>query len=261
MRGWGTMDVALATATTAPAPAEEAWRMGHAPPRIELAPFTRAELGEWFRGGEAAADECEKLLAWAARAAGALDLALAEGLHALRQGDRLAALACHLRDYAREVLDIERRTTETLARLGGALRTRPLLREALRSGRVGIRAAETVLPVAVGEAEARWVERAGSQTVRELEEAVRRARAHPGDAEDEWLQLRTHLPPPERTVVDAGLDLARELMPGSSRIEQLDDPENQVAVCAFHHLRCIHGGHLAVFGRAPDGLTWLLDGT
>ena len=39
-----------------------------------------------------------------------------------------------------------------------------------------------------------------------------------------------------------------------------DDPENQVGLCAFHHLRCIHGGFLAVFGRAPDRLTWLLVG-
>jgi hypothetical protein len=39
-----------------------------------------------------------------------------------------------------------------------------------------------------------------------------------------------------------------------------DEAENQIASCAFHHLRCIHGGHLAVFGRAPDGLTWLLAG-
>ena len=39
-----------------------------------------------------------------------------------------------------------------------------------------------------------------------------------------------------------------------------DDPENLVALCAFHHLRCIHGGYLRVFGRAPDGLTWFLGG-
>ncbi|ABS25203.1 HNH nuclease [Anaeromyxobacter sp. Fw109-5] len=39
-----------------------------------------------------------------------------------------------------------------------------------------------------------------------------------------------------------------------------DDPENQVGLCAFHHLRCIHGGILAVFGRAPDALVWMLGG-
>jgi hypothetical protein len=55
-----------------------------------------------------------------------------------------------------------------------------------------------VLPLAVGEAEAHWVERAAEQTVRELEAAVRRARACPEDAEEDWLRLRTHLPPDER---------------------------------------------------------------
>jgi hypothetical protein len=39
-----------------------------------------------------------------------------------------------------------------------------------------------------------------------------------------------------------------------------DDPENLVGVCAFHHLRCIHAGHLRVEGRAPDALTWFLGG-
>jgi hypothetical protein len=39
-----------------------------------------------------------------------------------------------------------------------------------------------------------------------------------------------------------------------------DDAHNMVGLCAFHHLRCIHGGYLSVFGRAPDGLTWLLAG-
>jgi hypothetical protein len=38
------------------------------------------------------------------------------------------------------------------------------------------------------------------------------------------------------------------------------EASNQLGVCAFHHLRCIHGGHLSVFGPAPDGLTWLLAG-
>jgi hypothetical protein len=30
-----------------------------------------------------------------------------------------------------------------------------------------------------------------------------------------------------------------------------DELDNQVGVCAFHHLRCIHGGYLRVVGRAP----------
>jgi hypothetical protein len=39
-----------------------------------------------------------------------------------------------------------------------------------------------------------------------------------------------------------------------------DDPANQIGLCAFHHLRCIHGGYLRVEGTAPDGLTWSLGG-
>ena len=39
-----------------------------------------------------------------------------------------------------------------------------------------------------------------------------------------------------------------------------DERENQVAVCPFHHLCCIHRGYLRVFGRAPDALTWFLGG-
>ena len=35
-----------------------------------------------------------------------------------------------------------------------------------------------------------------------------------------------------------------------------DDPRNRVALCAFHHLRGVHGGRLRCTGRAPDGLTW-----
>jgi hypothetical protein len=39
-----------------------------------------------------------------------------------------------------------------------------------------------------------------------------------------------------------------------------DELANQVGLCPFHHLRCIHGGTLRVFGRAPDALTWFLGG-
>ena len=64
------------------------------------------------------------------------------------------ALGYHLDDYGREVLDIGATATRNLARLASELRERPLLREALRSGKVGMRAAETVLAVAVGDSEA-----------------------------------------------------------------------------------------------------------
>jgi hypothetical protein len=193
----------------------------HAAPAIELEPLTKGELTAWFRGGELEADECEKLLAWAARARGAIELTIAEGLHALRRGDRLAQLGYHLDDYGREVLDIGETTTRKLARLGAELRDRVLLREALRSGKVSIRAAETVLPVAVGDAEAHWVDRAARDTVRELEKAVRRVRSGV-DADEEWLRLRTHLPEDDRAILDVGLEVAGEVEPGLSRIERLE---------------------------------------
>ncbi|HET7754130.1 MAG TPA: HNH endonuclease signature motif containing protein, partial [Anaeromyxobacteraceae bacterium] len=188
---------------------------------LDLEPLTRAELEVYFRGGEPEADECEQVLAWAARARGALDLAIGEGLRALKRGDRLAQLGYHLDDYAREVLDIGERTTRQLVRLATELRDRPKLREALRSGKVRIRAAETVLPVAVGDAEATWVERAARCTVRELEEAVRRARSGL-DADEEWLRLRTHLSDDDRVIVDGALDLAGVLEPELSRIERFE---------------------------------------
>jgi hypothetical protein len=213
--------VNAAPASTEVSPAE-AWRSSHAAPRLELAPLSPAELDAWFRGGEPEADACEALLASAARARGALDVAIAEGLHALRLGDRLAELGCHLDDYAREVLDLERRAAEGLARLGDGLRTRPLLREALRSGRVRLRAAQTVLPVATGDAEARWVEQAARSTVRELEVMVRRAGLDPGDEDEPWLRLGARLRPEEREVVDEALELAGDLLPGASRLERLE---------------------------------------
>jgi hypothetical protein len=209
------------TAATTSGPGDS-WLASHAPPAVDLTPLTPRELDALFRGGEPEADDCERLLVWASRARGAFDLAVAEGLDALRRGDRLATLGYHLDDYAREVLGICKRTAETLAHLGRELRTRPLLREALRSGRVRLRAAETVLQVATGEAEAQWVERAGRLTVRQLEDAVRRGGGEPGGADEPWLRLRTHLSAEERLVVDEALDLARELAPGSSRTGALE---------------------------------------
>jgi hypothetical protein len=199
-----------------------AWPRFAAAPPLDLEPPTAAELDAVFRGGEADAELCERVLASAARACGAVEVQLAEGLAALRQGDRLAELGCHLDDYAREALDLGKSAAEKLARLGAGLRTRPLLREALRSGRVRLRAAQTVLPVAAGDEEALWVERAARCTVRELEAAVRRARGGDPDPEDEWVRLGVRLEPDERLVVDAALALAAEVLPGSTRMEQLE---------------------------------------
>jgi hypothetical protein len=115
------------------------WRTAHAVPPLELEPLTPAELRDLLRGGEVEADLCERGLVTAARAQAAIDLAIGEGLHALQLGDRLAQLGCHLDDFAREVLGIGKRTAQNLVRLARELRTRPALRDALRSGRVKIR--------------------------------------------------------------------------------------------------------------------------
>jgi hypothetical protein len=37
-----------------------------------------------------------------------------------------------------------------------------------------------------------------------------------------------------------------------------DAPDNRIALCAFHHQRCLHAGLLRVRGRAPDGLVFEL---
>ena len=191
------------------------------PPAFELRPYTPGELWERFRGGEKEADDCERWLATASRARAALDLAIAEGLAALRVGDRLAELSYHLHDYAREVLGIEGRTALDLVRLANELRARPLLREAVRAGRVRFRAAQLVLPVAIGDAEASWVERAASETVRGLEKLVAEARGGK-EPEEEWGRICIRCTPEEREVVDAALEVAGQLLPGSRRFERLE---------------------------------------
>jgi hypothetical protein len=35
-----------------------------------------------------------------------------------------------------------------------------------------------------------------------------------------------------------------------------DDPDNQIGLCAVHHLRRIHAGLMRVTGQAPDKLVW-----
>jgi hypothetical protein len=92
------MDAAVHCPAKFAAPAEP-WLSSHAPPVVELEPFTARELDAWFRGGELEADVCERLLAWASRARGGLDLAIGEGLDALTKGDRLASLGYHLDDF------------------------------------------------------------------------------------------------------------------------------------------------------------------
>jgi len=213
------MDLEL---TTAERPADgPRWPFAWPGPRVE--PLDRAELWE-LRGGDVEADRLGAALATAARSRGALDLAVGDGLAAMRLGDRLIRLgfSC-LGDYAREVLGIPERTAQNMARLSRELRKRPLLRAAVRSGEVRIRKAQTVLPVAVGDDEAEWVEAARSLTVGTLEGMVRTARASPGDEEERWRRLRVGVDPGERAIVDEALALAGKVIgAGAGRAERLE---------------------------------------
>jgi HNH endonuclease len=191
------------------------------PPPAPPEPSTPAELRALVLGGLTESDACEALLAQASRTEGALDLAIGDGLAALCIGDRLISLGfSNLRDYAREVLDVAERTAESMAQLSRALRSRPLLRAAVRAGAVRPRNAQAVLPVAVGGAEAAWVERARTETVRALEKAVRAVR--PGEEDEEWTRFRVRLSPEDRATVDEALAIAGKLMPGSTRPQRLE---------------------------------------
>src|SRR5512137_1217208 len=167
------------------------------------------------------------LLVRVARGRGALDLALGDGLAALAVGDRLLRLgfSCPA-DYARERLGISGSTAEKLARLARNLADRPLLRQAVRSGAVSARKAETVVPVARGEAEAAWVEKARSGTVRGLAAEVRAALGDAAEAEEErWERVGFPLRPEARAKVDEALALAGKLLGAASprwqRVEAL----------------------------------------
>src|ERR671935_230771 len=88
-------------------------------------------------------------------------------------------------------------TAEKMARFARRLRDCPVLRAAVRDGDVTVRQAEAVLPLARGEAESYWVERARKgDTVRELKAAVKRAGGtYLEEAEEEWNRLCVEVPP------------------------------------------------------------------
>jgi len=125
-------------------------------------------------GGEAALP-CERILARVARAREAIDLAIGEGLSALADGGGLMALAySKMTDDAREELGLPATTAREKAKLARGLEARPLLREAVRSGRLTPREALEVFPVACGHGEGPWVLLAGTLSVRELRHVVAR---------------------------------------------------------------------------------------
>ena len=186
-------------------------------------PADREALGV-LREGDHESDEVEALAVVTAGARGAIDVAIGDGLVAMRKRDRLMSLGfSSLSDYAREVLGIGERKAQDMAHLSAELRTRPQLRAAVCAGEVRTRRAETVLPVAVGEAEREWVELAKALTVGTLEDLVRSARASQEHQEEEWRRVRIQLTPEERAIVDRALDVAGKLLGAeSTRGSQLE---------------------------------------
>jgi hypothetical protein len=164
----------------------------------------------------------DRLLTRVARGRGALDVAVGEGLDALASGDWALRLGYSgIGDYARETLGMAARTAQASARLARELRARPLLREAVRRGEVSPRKAQAVVPLARGEAEAEWVARARSETVRALEAAVRASRAGGGEEiagadeegdEERWERVHLPLSPEGRAKLDEALALAGKVL-------------------------------------------------
>jgi len=185
----------------------------------------------------------ESLLVRVGRCQGALEVRIGEGLDALGIGDRVIRLGFSgTGDYARERLGVAASTAQKMARLARELRSRPLLRAAVREGRVSTSAAEAVLKVEQGEAEAFWVARARTQTVRALEAAVK----EPGGVE--------RIPRPGRAGRRARTEPGWGDRPLAHRRGAAK--ARGVSLCAVHHLRGVHMGRLRVSGTAPDQLRW-----
>src|SRR5512141_479938 len=195
------------------------------PPVIDRGPYAPVEVWALFKGGEREADVAEAVVTGGARAMVAIELKMAEGLVALKRGERLPQVGHHLYDYGREKLDWSEPKARAMTLLFTRLRERPLLHEALRSGRVGLRSAQLVAPLAIGEAEAEWVDRAERETVRQLEQAVKAARPgyepEPADPEPAF-RLIARVTEEERQELDDALAIAGRLLPDANRAEQLE---------------------------------------
>jgi hypothetical protein len=155
----------------------------------------------------------DRLLVRVARGRGALDLTIGESLAAMAVGDRTLRLgfSC-LGDYARERLGISASTAEKMARLARALRERPLLRDALRAGLVTARKAEAILPVARGDDEEAWVERARMETVRALAAAAKEARGAEPESDEPWERVILPARAESRSALEEAMALAGRLL-------------------------------------------------
>ncbi|HET6923356.1 MAG TPA: HNH endonuclease signature motif containing protein [Anaeromyxobacteraceae bacterium] len=192
-------------------------------------------------GGEASIP-FERILAGLVRGREAIDLAIGEGLCLLEDRDQLMHLGySKMTDYAREELGLPEGTARDKARLARELGIRPLLREAVWSGRVAPRRAREIFPVARGDAEQAWLSLARTLTVRELNAAVKRVRAGssgeapacagapappegaPAADEERWTLVSLEVPPEYRVVLEEAMRLAEKaLWPGAPRWRQLE---------------------------------------
>jgi hypothetical protein len=171
-------------------------------------PHERAHL--WI---DAAAPLLDGFLTRVARGQGALEIAMGEALDALAVGDRTLRLRYSgIADYARERLGISERKAHDLARLARDLRSRPILRAAVRSGVVSVSKAQAIMPVAHGDAEAAWVGRAHTDTVRALRAAVRAAGDAPAEDDGRWERVCVALSPDARATVDEAMGLAGKVL-------------------------------------------------
>jgi hypothetical protein len=167
----------------------------------------------------------EPLIGKVGRCLGALEVAIGERLAVLEDGLRFARLgrSC-LRDLAREDLGRFERDAGEMARLARELRDRPVVRAAVWRGEISPRAARVILPLAVGDAEAPWVETARAQTIRKLEREVARARGSPVAEEDEPVRrLRLAIGPAVGELEEA-LEAAALIAedPGMSRARRFE---------------------------------------
>src|SRR5438445_8483843 len=136
----------------------------------------------------------------------ALDVVIGEGLDALNVGRRAMDLSySNIGDYAREELGINASTATKMARLARRLRERPLVREAVRQGKLTARKAEIIAPGALGDHQADWSVSGMGETVRRLRPRVS-APAAPD--EEEWVNLCADVSPEKMPTLDEGLRVA-----------------------------------------------------
>jgi hypothetical protein len=176
--------------------AAEAW------PLLPVPPDERKHLLR-----DEAAKLVDRLLVEVARGSGAIAVAMGEGMASLCSGDGTMRLGYSgIADYARENLSIAERTALDMMKLARDLRSRPLLREAVRSGEISTEKARAILPKAVSDAEAEWVARARRETVRALKGTVGGGKS--AEEREPWERMRLEVPPPDRKDVDEALELA-----------------------------------------------------